>query len=264
MSVSTQKAVFISMINLQSLKDLQEMNNILKILTLNVFSSECKKLWSFLTKLNLYIDFNQKKFNFKMNKDLYTVVYFKDAVFNWVNLKLHEFLDKSSKKQDVNEELIFSNFKKFKKEFWKTFKVINEKRAAKQWLYTLKMNKSAVKYSVKFQCIVALTDWDNDILVLQYYWELSKDIKDEIAWRDCLKELQEMIDIFININSWQWEWWMKKTEPYTASRMWKQQFIIRTQEDLMNLNNIKKCNQKLWARSVKHEHYNRQLTKSHT
>ncbi len=134
------------------------MNNILKISVLNVFSNECEKLWSFLTKLNLYIDFNQKKFNFKMNKDLYTVVYLKDAAFNWVNLKLHEFLDKSSKKWDTDEELIFSNFKKFKKELWKTFKVIDEKRAAEQQLHILKMNKSVIKYSVKFQHIVALTN----------------------------------------------------------------------------------------------------------
>jgi len=82
MSVSMQKAVFINMINLQSLEDLQEMNNILKILMSNVFNSEHRKLQSFLTKLNLYIDFNQKKFNFKMNKDLYIIVYLKDAVFN--------------------------------------------------------------------------------------------------------------------------------------------------------------------------------------
>jgi len=58
------------------------MNNILKILMSDVFSDECKKLQSFLIKLNLYIDFNQKKFNFKINKDLYTVIYLKDAVFN--------------------------------------------------------------------------------------------------------------------------------------------------------------------------------------
>ncbi len=90
-------------------------------------------------------------------------------MFNWVNLKLHEFLDKSSKKWDADKELIFSDFKKFKKELWKTFKVINEKRVTKQWLYTLKINKSAVKYLVKFQCIVILTDWDDDILILQYY-----------------------------------------------------------------------------------------------
>jgi len=82
MIFSTQKAVFINMINLQSLEGLQETNNILKILMSNAFSSECKKLQSFLIKLNLYIDFNQKKFNSEMNKDLYTVVYLKDAVFN--------------------------------------------------------------------------------------------------------------------------------------------------------------------------------------
>jgi len=58
------------------------MNNILKILMLNAFSNEYKKLQSFLIKLNLYIDFNQKKFNFKINKDLYTVIYLKDAAFN--------------------------------------------------------------------------------------------------------------------------------------------------------------------------------------
>ncbi len=82
MLVSMQKAVFISIINFQSLKDLQEINNILKILMSNVFSDEYRKLQSFLTKLNLYIDFNQKKFNFKINKDLYIIVYLKDTVFN--------------------------------------------------------------------------------------------------------------------------------------------------------------------------------------
>jgi len=70
------------MINLQGLEGLQEINNILKILMLNVFSDEHKKLQSFLIKLNLYIDFNQKKFNSEMNKDLYTVIYLKDAAFN--------------------------------------------------------------------------------------------------------------------------------------------------------------------------------------
>jgi len=44
MSVSMQKTVFINIINFQSLENLQEMNNILKILMLNVFSDEYKKL----------------------------------------------------------------------------------------------------------------------------------------------------------------------------------------------------------------------------
>ncbi len=264
MSASTQKAASISVVNLQGLKGLQEMNNIPKVLVPDVFSGECKKLWSFLTKLNLYIGFNQKKFSFKMDKGLYTVAYLKDAVFDWVNSKLHEFLDKSPKKWDTNKESIFGDFKKFKKELWKAFEVVDEKRAVKQQLHTLKMDKSAAKYSVKFQCITALTDWDDDALVSQYYWELSEGIKDEIAWRDCSEELQEIIDTFINIDSWQWEQWMEKMGPYTASRMWGQQFTTRMWEDLMDLNNIEKRNQKLWARPVEHGHYDRQPTKPHT
>ncbi len=72
-----------------------------------------------------------------------------------------------------------------------------------------------------------------------------------------------MIDIFINIDSWQWEWQMKKMKSYTALRMWEWWFIIRMQKDLMNLNNIEKHDQKSQARSIKHEHYNRQFIKSH-
>ena len=67
--------------------------------------------------------------------------------------------------------------------------MIDEKRAAEWQLYILKMNKSADKYLAKFQHIAVLTDWNDDVLILQYYWELSEDIKDKIAWRDCSEEL---------------------------------------------------------------------------
>ena len=51
-----------------------------------------------------------------MNKDLYIIIYFKNIMFNWVNFKLHEFLDKLLRKYKVNKEIIFNDFKKFKKE----------------------------------------------------------------------------------------------------------------------------------------------------
>ncbi len=101
-----------------------------------------------------------------MNKDLYTVIYLKNAAFNWINFKLHKFLDKSLRKHKVNKETIFNDFKKFKKELWKIFEVINEKKAVKQWLYVLKINKVIIKYSVKFQCIAVLMNWDNNVLIL--------------------------------------------------------------------------------------------------
>jgi len=58
------------------------MINVLKVPALNVFTGEREKLQAFLAKLELYIEFNQTKFRFKMNKDLFTVLYLKDAAFN--------------------------------------------------------------------------------------------------------------------------------------------------------------------------------------
>ncbi len=214
------------------------MINVLKVSALNVFTGEREKLQAFLIKLELYIEFNQTKFRFKMNKDLFTVLYLKDAAFNWVNLKLHEFLDKTLKKWMNNKKFIFSDYKKFKNELQRVFKIVNEKWAAERWLHILKMNKSAVKYAAEFQWIAALTDWDNDALVLQYYWGLNETIKDEIVRMNQPEELQDMINIFINIDSCQWEQRMKRTEHYT-SKMWKRCYILR-RGDSINLDAIEK------------------------
>ncbi len=95
MTISAQKSALTSQVNLQGL---QQTINVLKVSALNVFTDEREKLWAFLVKLKLYIEFNQTKFRSEMNKDLFTVSYLKNAAFNWVDLKLHEFLDKTPKK----------------------------------------------------------------------------------------------------------------------------------------------------------------------
>jgi len=154
-----------------------------------------------LIKLELYIEFNQTKFRFKMNQDLFTVLYLKNAAFNWINLKLHKFLKKTLKKQIDNKKFIFNDYKKFKNELQKVFKVVDEKWAAERWLHILKINKLTVKYAAEFQWIAVLTDWDDDNLVLQYYWELNKAIINKIVRMNQSEELQNMINIFINIDS---------------------------------------------------------------
>ncbi len=235
MTISVQKSALTSQVNLQGL---QQMINVLKVPALNVFTGEREKLQTFLIKLKLYIEFNQTKFRFKMNKGLFTVLYLKNAAFDWVDLKLHEFLDKTSKKWMNDKKFIFSNYKKFKNELQRAFRVVDEKQAVKRWLHILKMNKSAVKYAAEFQWIAALMNWDNDTLVLQYYWGLNKTIKDEIVRMDLPEELQNMINIFININSCQWEQQMKRTEHYT-SKVWERCYTLR-RGNSMNLDAIEK------------------------
>ncbi len=79
MTISAQKSALTSQVNLQGL---QQMINVLKVLTLNAFTDEREKLQAFLIKLKLYIEFNQVKFRFKMDKGLFAVLYLKNAAFN--------------------------------------------------------------------------------------------------------------------------------------------------------------------------------------
>ncbi len=124
MTTSAQKSASTSQVNLQGL---QQMIDVLKVSALNAFTGEKGKLQAFLIKLKLYIEFNQVKFRFEMNKGLFTILYLKNAAFNWVNLKLHEFLDKTLKKWMNNKKFIFDDYKKFKNELWRAFKIVNKK-----------------------------------------------------------------------------------------------------------------------------------------
>jgi len=237
MLTSTQKAALTSQVNLQGARF---MDTVPKVPPPDAFTGKRGKLRGFLAKLELYIRFNQAKFTTEMDKDLYTVAYLKDAAFDWVNPKLHEFLEKSVREREADKESVFGNFKKFKEELRKAFGVVDEKRAAERRLHTLKMNRSAAKYAAEFQCIAALTDWDDDALVSQYYWGLSETIKDEIARRERPEELQEMIDTSINIDSQQWERRMEKMGPYSTPNVWGKRFTLRSRGDPMDLDAIEK------------------------
>ncbi len=58
------------------------MINVLKVSASDAFTDKREKLQAFLIKLKLYIEFNQAKFRFEMNKDLFTVSYLKNAAFD--------------------------------------------------------------------------------------------------------------------------------------------------------------------------------------
>jgi len=79
MTISAQKSALTSQVNLQNL---QQMINVLKISASDAFTDEKEKLQAFLIKLELYIEFNQTKFRSEMNKDLFTVLYLKNAAFD--------------------------------------------------------------------------------------------------------------------------------------------------------------------------------------
>jgi len=68
----------------------------------------------FLVKLKLYIEFNKKKFSRDLEKTLFTITYLKNAVFDWVNSHLQEFMKMSDEKKAKDENTIFTSFSHYK------------------------------------------------------------------------------------------------------------------------------------------------------
>jgi len=90
-------------------------------------------------------------------------------VFNWIDLSLQKFIEKTSAEKIKDTEFMFMNYNKFKEEIWRAFNVIDEKCVTEQKIHTLWQNESAAKYTAEFQWVAVLTEWDDNALTSQFY-----------------------------------------------------------------------------------------------
>ena len=77
------------------------------------------------------------------------------------------------------------------------FRFVNSKRKIKQKLEHLKQKESAFIYAADFRQIIFILDWNNEVYVSLFYWELKNEVKNKLAkikWSD---DLDDMIKIII-------------------------------------------------------------------
>ena len=83
----------------------------------------------------------------------------------------------------------------------------------------MKQKKSAFIYAADFRQITSILDWNDEIYVLLFYWELKDEIKNKLAkikWSD---DLNDMIKIIIWINNCLW----KRQQKRKKENSWKKQ-----------------------------------------
>ena len=72
-------------------------------------------------------------------------------------------------------------------------------------------DKSAAEYSIKFKQYSALTEWDDNTLIIMYWRELKKNVKNQLAFDDnVIKTLNTLIKVAIKIDDKLYEHVMKK------------------------------------------------------
>ena len=81
------------------------------------------------------------------------------------------------------------------------FKDINAEQSAEQKLINLQWWGSAATYAVKFQRITFNINWEDILLMAQYYRELKNSIKDDIIKAEQSEELQIIIALTVQIDN---------------------------------------------------------------
>ena len=75
----------------------------------------------------------------------------------------------------------------------------------------MQQDKSAAEYSIKFKQYSALTEWDDNALMIMYWRGLKENVKNQLAFDDdVVKTLNTLIKVAIEIDDKLYEHAMKK------------------------------------------------------
>ena len=127
---------------------------------------------------------------------------------------LKNFLKNSWVKCEDITNKIFNQFSDFKKHIQILFEDIDIEWTAEQTLINLQQQESAAIYAAEFQRIAFKTEWEDVLLITQFYRELKNSIKNDIMKAEWSDILQVMIWLTVQINNQQHECCMKKTRQH--------------------------------------------------
>ena len=90
-------------------------------------------------------------------------------------------------------------------------RLLNEDKVTVQIIQKMQQDKSAAEYSIKFKQYSALTEWNDNTLIVMYWRGLKKNVKNQLAFDDdVMKTLNTLIKVAIKIDNKLYKCAMKK------------------------------------------------------
>jgi hypothetical protein len=149
----------------------------------DTFNRKHEELKRFLIQYDLYIEIQEKDFESKTDKVLFTSALLRGTAADWVEPYIRDQLDSATAAARRPETItMFADYSVFKQIIVNMFGNPGEDRRAARELNNLRQGQgSLVAYASKFQQLQVKTGWDDKASVDQYYIGLSPKIKDNIA-----------------------------------------------------------------------------------
>ena len=127
---------------------------------------------------------------------------------------LKNFLKNSQAKWEDIINKIFNQFSSFKKHIWVLFEDINAEWITEQTLMNLQQWESVTTYAAEFQRIAFKTEWEDVLLIMQFYRGLKNSIKNNITKIKQSDTLQVMIRLTVWIDNQHHKQHIEKNQQY--------------------------------------------------
>ena len=155
------------------------------------FTGQRNKLKTFLTQVTMVITLQPSRFTTETSKVFYTGSYLRDTALLWFQPYV-----------TANPQPAFmSNFNLFQQELQAIFGDPDEIGTAERQLYALQQRGSVTSYLTEFQRLTSIIKWNDEAKSAQFYRGLKDIIKDELARSGKPRDLKELQEAAIRIDT---------------------------------------------------------------
>ena len=186
----------------------------LKIEKSDQFDKIKKKLRQWLTQMNVHFSAQFYQLEMKDNRIMLVISYLTDKTADWIQFYINKKFHSEEEKNKM-----FSSYKKFVKKIVTIFESVNSKKETECKLKHLKQKKSASNYTAEFRQIVSVLDWNDEVYVSLFYWELKNEVKNKLTKIEWLNDLNDMIRIVVWIDNQFW----KRQQEKRKENSWRNQ-----------------------------------------
>ena len=182
------------------------------------FDGNSHDLWTFLTNVDLYCEYNEVPMD--QDKILMASTYMKGRAAKWMQPYVKDYMKDQANRGTKNEtQELFKSWDEFKKEMGRIFGEIDEKDQAEKAITRLKQTKSVSAYTAEFKQLQARIDWDDAALRSVYETGLKENVKDGLVHHDKPETLHALIELATRIDHRLWERSQQKHrfQPVTAN-----------------------------------------------
>jgi hypothetical protein len=163
-----------------------------------------EELRTFLTKIDLYCEFNEVPND--QDKILMASTYMKGKAANWMQPYVDDYLLDAEHRGTKDEtRTMFASWTEFKQEMGRIFGEVDAKNQAEKRITHLRQTKSVSAYTAEFKQLQARIDWDDAALRTVFEAGLKENVKDGLVHHDKPGTLQALIELATRIDNRLWE-----------------------------------------------------------